>query len=105
VRTKCLGKSCVGVWEYSWGPRELPDVGRPGLVEAGHFKWYQSRLSQFHTACGRGCTGMVCMASVGPGWSHNMAHVLALDLRTWPRLDVPGLGLIDEDVDLLRGYI
>ena len=28
---------------------------------------------------------------------------LALDARTWPRGDVPGLGLIDEDVDLLRG--
>ena len=26
-----------------------------------------------------------------------------LDARTWPRGDVPGLGLIDEDVDLLRG--
>jgi hypothetical protein len=26
-----------------------------------------------------------------------------LDVRTWPRGDVPGLGLTDEDVDLLRG--
>jgi hypothetical protein len=34
---------------------------------------------------------------------HSMAHALALDSRTWPREDVPGLGLIDEDVDLLRG--
>jgi hypothetical protein len=25
------------------------------------------------------------------------------DVRTWPRGDVPGLGLIDEDVGLLRG--
>jgi len=32
-----------------------------------------------------------------------MAHALALDARTWPREDVPGLGLINEDVDLLRG--
>jgi hypothetical protein len=43
------------------------------------------------------------MVGVGPEWSHSMAHVLALDPRTWPRADVPGLGLIDEDVDLLRG--
>jgi hypothetical protein len=57
----------------------------------------------FTGACGRGCAGMVCMAGVGPKWSHNMAHALALDPRTWPREDVPGLGLIDEDVDLLRG--
>jgi hypothetical protein len=34
-----------------------------------------------------------------------MGHALALDPRTWPREDVPGLGLIDEDVDLLRGGV
>ena len=45
---------------------------------------------------------MVCMAGVDPEWSHNMAYALALDARTWPRGDVPGLGLIDEDVDLLK---
>jgi hypothetical protein len=42
---------------------------------------------------------------VGPEWSHNMAHALALDPRTWPREDVPGLGLINEDVDLLMGGV
>jgi hypothetical protein len=26
-----------------------------------------------------------------------------LDVRTWPRGDVPGLGLTDEDVGFLRG--
>jgi hypothetical protein len=57
----------------------------------------------FTGACGRSCTSMVCMASVGPQWSHNMAHALVLDPLTWPREDAPGLGLIDEDVDLLRG--
>ena len=43
------------------------------------------------------------MAGVDPEWSHSMAYALALDARTWPRGDVSGLGLIDEDVDLLRG--
>jgi hypothetical protein len=43
------------------------------------------------------------MASVDPEWSHNMAHALALDTRTWPREDVPGLGLTNEDVGLLMG--
>jgi hypothetical protein len=43
------------------------------------------------------------MAGVGPEWSHSMAYALALDPQTWPREDVLGLGLIDEDVDLLRG--
>jgi hypothetical protein len=28
-----------------------------------------------------------------------------LDVRTWPRGDVPGLGLTDRDVSLLRGWI
>jgi hypothetical protein len=34
-----------------------------------------------------------------------MAHELALDPQTWPREDIPGLGLIDEDVDLLWGGV
>ena len=46
---------------------------------------------------------MVRMAGVDPAWSHSMAHALALDTWTWLRGEVPGLGLIDEDVDLLRG--
>jgi hypothetical protein len=29
--------------------------------------------------------------------------MLVLDVRAWPRGDVPDLGLTDEDVDLLRG--
>jgi hypothetical protein len=57
----------------------------------------------FTSSCGRSCADMVCMAGVGPEWSHSMAHALALDPRTWPREDVPILGLIDDDVDLLRG--
>jgi hypothetical protein len=43
------------------------------------------------------------MTGVDPEWSHSMAHALALDTRTWPREDVPDLGLIDVDVGLLRG--
>jgi hypothetical protein len=57
----------------------------------------------FTGACGRSCAGMVCMASLGPEWLHSMAHALELDPRTWLREDDPGLGLIDEDVNLLRG--
>jgi hypothetical protein len=37
-------------------------------------------------------------------WMYN-THVSVLDVRTWPRLDVSGLGLIDEDVSLLRGWM
>ena len=30
-------------------------------------------------------------------------HMTTLDIQTWPRGEVPGLGLTDEDVGLLRG--
>jgi hypothetical protein len=42
------------------------------------------------------------MVHVGPEWSHGMAYD---DTRHTDMLrgDVPGLGLIDEDVGLLRG--
>ncbi len=63
---------------------------RPGRGGQDVTKWYQSRLSRFHS-----CAGMVRMAGVDPEWSHSMAHALALDTRTWPRGDVPGLGLTD----------
>jgi hypothetical protein len=35
-------------------------------------------------------------------WTYDMC-MSVLDVRTWPRGDAPGLGLIDEDVGLLRG--
>jgi hypothetical protein len=37
-------------------------------------------------------------------WSGHMAwHMTTLDTQMWPRGEVPGLGLIDEDVDLIKG--
>jgi hypothetical protein len=35
-------------------------------------------------------------------WMYGM-RMLVLDVWTWPRGDVPGLGLTDEDINLLRG--
>jgi hypothetical protein len=35
-------------------------------------------------------------------WMYGMCRPV-LDVRTWPRGDVPDLGLTDEDVGLLRG--
>jgi hypothetical protein len=32
-------------------------------------------------------------------------YMMTLDTQTWLREEVPGLGLTDEDVDLLRGWI
>jgi hypothetical protein len=30
-------------------------------------------------------------------------NIMTLDRQTWPRGEVPGLGLTDEDVSLLKG--
>jgi hypothetical protein len=45
------------------------------------------------------------MAYVGTKWSDDMVYVLTLDAHTWPRREDPDLGLIDKDIDLLRGWI
>jgi hypothetical protein len=37
-------------------------------------------------------------------WTYDM-RMPVLDIRTWPKGDIPGLGLTDEDVGLLRGWI
>jgi hypothetical protein len=35
-------------------------------------------------------------------WTYD-THMSVLNVQTWPRGDVPGLGLTDEEVGLLRG--
>ena len=82
---------------------KLPDVSEPGLVEAGRYRMVSeptlavswARVSQLRRHGAHGWCGS--------GVVTQHAHALALDTRTWPREDAPGLGLIDEDVDLLRG--
>jgi hypothetical protein len=37
-------------------------------------------------------------------WTYS-THMAVLDVRTWPRGDVPSLRLTDDDVGLLRGWI
>jgi hypothetical protein len=32
-------------------------------------------------------------------------HLTTLDIQTWPRVEVPGLGLTNEDISILRGWI
>ena len=82
----------------------LPDESGPGLGETGCYRMVSELTLAVSRACVcRSCAGIVCMAGVDPEWSHTMAHALALGTRTWPREDVPGLGLTDEDVGLLRG--
>jgi hypothetical protein len=57
----------------------------------GHGARARGGIVRGHLGCavGTGCTDVV--------------HVpLALDARTWPREDISGLGLTNEDVGLLR---
>jgi hypothetical protein len=71
--------TCVGLWGYSWGPRELPGIG--GSASGRRVVTIDIRADSrgFTCACGHSRAGMVCMICVGLEWSHNM------------------------DVDLLRG--
>jgi hypothetical protein len=68
----------------------------------GCYKWYQRRPSRFH---GRvWARGFRYMAHVGPEWSHGMAYD---DTRHTDMAKRGGscIGLTDEDVGLLRGWI
>jgi hypothetical protein len=58
VRTKCAKKTCVGMWGYSWGPRELSGVGRPGLGEAGRYKGRSLKLTLVIRPDGVPCGGV-----------------------------------------------
>jgi hypothetical protein len=37
-------------------------------------------------------------------WTYDM-HMSVLEVQLWPRGDIPSMGLTDEDVGLLRGWI
>jgi hypothetical protein len=60
----------------------------------------------------RGFTGVCGLGgSVYGAWhmwarsGHMAWHMTTLDTQTWLRGEVPGLGLTDEDVGILRGWI
>jgi hypothetical protein len=67
----------------------------------GCYKWYESRPSKFHGRVWVRGLGIWCIAHVGPVWSHGMTYdnTRHTDLA---KGEIPGLGLIDEDVGLLR---
>jgi len=73
---------------------------RGGTLQNGIIADFRGFTAVCVTVAQAWCTWL---AGVDPKRSHNMVHALILDIWTWPRGDVPGLGLIDEDVGLLRG--
>ena len=124
-----MQKRHVLICEDSLCPRKLPDVSRPGLGEAGRYRMVSdptlavsrgtygrksggmstgawrvsaraSGMRRWHWTHGRG------IGTVGTGRTdvaHGHMGCWHWTYGTWPREDVPGLGLTDEDVGLLRG--
>ena len=90
----------VGTIYYS---RELPGLSTTGPgIERGVTSGIKADPRGFTGVCGLGGLGIWRMAHVGPEWSHGMAYDDTRHTDVAKR-EVPGLGLTDEDVDLLRG--
>jgi hypothetical protein len=99
VRTK---DSCWSVGTI-YDPRELPGVSTAGpRIGRGVTSGIRVGPRSFTSVCGLGVR--VYGAWRMWAWSGHMAwHMTTLDTQTWLRGEVPGLGLTDEDIGLLRG--
>jgi hypothetical protein len=100
----CTKDPCWSVGTI-YDSRELPGVSTtdPGIGR-GVTSGIRADPRGFTGVCGLGGSGIWCMTHVGREWS--MAwHMTTLDTQTWLRGEVPGLGLTDEDVGFLRGWI
>jgi hypothetical protein len=85
-----------------YDPRELPGVSIAGTgIGQGVTSGIRGDTRDFTSVCGLG----VWVYGAWRMWArsgHIAWHMMTLDIQTWPRGEVPGLGLIDEDVCLLR---
>jgi hypothetical protein len=101
VRTK---ESCWSVGTI-YDPRELSGVSTAGPeIGWGVTSGIRADPHGFTGVCGLGGSSIWRMAHVGSS-GHMAWHMTALDIQTWPRGEVSGLGLTDEEVGLLRGWI
>jgi hypothetical protein len=96
VRIKCAS---VRLWGQSGCHRKLPGVTCPSPEWSGCYIWYHTRPLWLHGSGDQACGPWLVWSVV----AHGMAHVPALDDRRFPIGEVPILGLIDGDVDLLMG--
>jgi hypothetical protein len=84
-----------------YDPRELPGVSTIGpRIGRSVISGIRTDPQGFTGVCGLGGSGIWRM------WGrsgHMTWHMMTLDTQTWLRGEVPGLGLTDEDVGLLRG--
>jgi hypothetical protein len=101
VRTKDLCWSVGTIYD----PRELLGVSiiGPGIGR-GVINGIRADPRGFTGVCGLGVRVYVAWRMwVQSG--HMAWHMMTLDTQTWLRGEVPQLGLIDEDISLLRGWI
>jgi hypothetical protein len=94
--------SCWSVWTI-YDPRELPGVSTVGLgIGRGVRNGIRADPCGFTSVCGLG----VRVYGSWRMWArsgHMAWHMMTLDTQTWLRGEVPGLGLTDMDISLLRG--
>jgi hypothetical protein len=98
----CTKDMCYSVGTI-YGSRELPRVSIAGPgIGRGVTSGIRVDPRDFIGVCGLGVRVYGILAHVGSEWSHAW-HITTLYTQTWLRGDVPGLGLTDEDIGLLRG--
>jgi hypothetical protein len=85
-----------------YDPRGLPGVSNVGTGVDEVLQMASERTSRFHGRVWARGSGTWCMWAQS---GHMAWHMTTLDIQTWPRGEVPGLGMTDEDVGLLRGWI
>jgi hypothetical protein len=86
-----------------YDPKGLPGVSNIDSGVDGVLQMVLEPTLTVSWACGLGVRAYVSWHM----WArsgHMAWHMMTLDTQTWPSGDVPGLGLTDEDVDLLRGW-
>jgi hypothetical protein len=101
VRTKDLCWSVGTIYD----PSKLPGVSTTGPgIGRGVTSGIKADPRGFTGMCGLGV--LICGAWRMWAQSGHIAwHMMTLDTQTWLRGEVLGLGLTDEDVSLLRGWI
>jgi hypothetical protein len=99
LRTKDSGWSVGTIYDT----KELPGVSTAGpRIGRGVTSGIRADPRGFTGVCGLG----VRVYGAWRMWAqsgHMAWHMTTLDTQTWIRGEVPGLGLTDEDVGLLRG--
>ena len=94
VRTKCAEKTSVGLWGQSRDPRELPGVAAPDTTVSGVLHLVSEPTLAVTRACAGQGRGHVARRGTCAG-TGRMDVCQGGTFLAW--------GLIDGDVDLLRG--